>query len=123
MATDQYYIGAIHQHLLGTLGIESDLDYQLLRMEVNGKWKDEKRKHVFDKIRGAMDDLQYGMCLNKHMKMFVCHGCYNLVTPYLHSERMVGFHEAHRAAAGEANALDPGPVPDFEVDCGVGLVA
>ena len=60
-------------------------------MEVNGKWKDEKRKHVFDKTLGAMYDLQYGMCLNEHMKMFVCHGCYNLVTPYLHSERMVGF--------------------------------
>ena len=49
---------------MGTLGIESDLEYQLLRMEVNGKWKDEKRKHVFDKTHGAMDDLQYRMCLN-----------------------------------------------------------
>ena len=47
-----------------TLGVKSDLDYQLLRMEVNGKWKDEKRKHVCDTTHGAMDDLQYGMCLN-----------------------------------------------------------
>ena len=47
-----------------TLGVKSDFDYQLLRMEVNDKWMDEKRKHVFDKTHGAMDDLQYGMCLN-----------------------------------------------------------
>ena len=30
------------------------------------------------------------MCLNEHMKVFVCHGYYDLVTPYFHSERMVG---------------------------------
>ena len=67
---------------MGTLGIESNLDYQLLRMEVNGLWKDEKRKHVFDKTWGAMDDLQYGMCLNEHMKVLVCHDYYDLVMLY-----------------------------------------
>uniref|UniRef100_A0A7S1BL93 Carboxypeptidase n=1 Tax=Corethron hystrix TaxID=216773 RepID=A0A7S1BL93_9STRA len=89
-AIDRYYTGAIHQHLLGTLGVESDLDYQLLRLDINGKWKDDKRKHVFDKTQGAMDDLRYGMSLNEHMKVFVCHGVYDLVTPYFHSERLVG---------------------------------
>ena len=80
-AIDWYYHGAIHQHLLGTIGVESNLDYQLLRMEVNGKWKDKKRKHVLDKTQGAMDDFWYGMCLNEHMKVFVCHSYYDLVTP------------------------------------------
>lgn len=89
-AIDRYYTGAIHQHLLGALGVESDLDYQLLRLDINGKWKDDKRKHVFDKTQGAMDDLRYGMSLNEHMKVFVCHGYYDLVTPYFHSKRLVG---------------------------------
>jgi len=89
-AIDRYYTGAIHQHLLGTLGVESDLDYRLLRLDINGKWKDGRRKHVFEKTQGAMDDLRYGMSLNEHMKVFVCHGYYDLVTPYFHSERLVG---------------------------------
>lgn len=89
-AIDRYFTGAIHQHLHGTLGVESDLDYQLLRLDINSKWKDSKRKHVFEKTQGAMDDLRYGMSLNEHMKVFVCHGYYDLVTPYFHSERLVG---------------------------------
>jgi len=89
-AIDRYYTGAIHQHLHGTLGVESDLDYQLLRLDINKKWKDDQRKHVFDKTQGAMDDLRYGMSLNEHMKVFVCHGYYDLVTPYFHTERLVG---------------------------------
>jgi len=89
-AIDRYFTGAIHQHLLGNLNVETDLDYQLLRLDINGKWKDEQRKHVFDKTQGAMDDLRYGMSLNQHMKVFVCHGVYDLVTPYFHSERLIG---------------------------------
>jgi len=89
-AIDRYFTGAIHQQLLGTLGVEIELDYQMLRLDINGKWKDEKRKHVFAKTQGSMDDLRYGMSLNEHMKVFVCHGTYDLVTPYFHSERLVG---------------------------------
>ena len=89
-AIDRYFTGAIHQHLLGALGVESDLEYRLLRLDINGKWKDDRRKHVFDKTQGAMDDLRYGMSLNEHMKVFICHGYYDLVTPYFHSERLVG---------------------------------
>ena len=75
-ALDWYYTGAIHQHLLGTLGVESDLDYARLNMEVNSKWKDERRKHVFEKTQGAMDDLrlrdvpQVSLCFSRTPQSF-----------------------------------------------------
>jgi carboxypeptidase C (cathepsin A) len=37
---------------------------------------------------GATDDLRYGMSLNPHMKTFITHGHYDLVTPYYASDRL-----------------------------------
>merc|ERR1712087_216820 len=89
-AIQMYFTGAVHQHLFDTLGVESDLDYVRLSMDVYHKWTYAQRVYVFDKTQGAMDDLRYGLSLNEHMKVFVCHGYYDLITPYFHSERMVG---------------------------------
>ena len=37
---------------------------------------------------GATDDFRYGMALNPHMKAFITHGQYDLVTPYYASDRL-----------------------------------
>jgi carboxypeptidase C (cathepsin A) len=37
---------------------------------------------------GATDDFRYGMSLNPHMKAFITHGRYDLVTPYYASDRL-----------------------------------
>ena len=70
--------------------METRLNYRLLSMQVNEAWQDNARKHVFRKTQGAMDDLRYGMSLNEHMRVHVSHGVYDLVTPYFHSERLIG---------------------------------
>jgi carboxypeptidase C (cathepsin A) len=85
---DRLFTSGVHHHLRDTLELETDLDYRLLSMEVNTAWKDASRDHVFRKMSGAMDDLRYGMSLNEHMKVFVTHGYYDLVTPYFGSERL-----------------------------------
>lgn len=36
-----------------------------------------------------MDDLRYGMSLNEHMKVFISHGRFDLVTPYFSSDRLI----------------------------------
>jgi len=37
---------------------------------------------------GATDDFRYGLSLNPHLKAFVTHGRYDLVTPYFASDRL-----------------------------------
>lgn len=86
---DRLFTGAINHHLRTNLKVDTELDYRLLSMEVNQKWKDKGRDHVFRKLTGAMDDLRYGMSLNEHMKIFVSHGHFDLVTPYFSSRRLL----------------------------------
>ncbi|MGD8395837.1 MAG: peptidase S10 [Candidatus Eiseniibacteriota bacterium] len=86
---DRLFTGAINHQLRTNLGVETDLDYRLLSMDVNTAWKDSESKHVFEKLKGAMDDLRYGMSLNEHMQVFLAHGYFDLVTPYYSSRRLV----------------------------------
>ena len=57
-------------------------------MEVNRSWKMDET-HAFQRSIGATDELRYGMALNPHMKIFLCHGYHDLVTPYYASKRLV----------------------------------
>ncbi len=47
-----------------------------------------RAEHFFRPPLGATDDLRYGMSLNPHMKTFITHGRYDLVTPYYSSDRL-----------------------------------
>lgn len=87
---DRLFTGAINHHLRAHLDVETELEYRLLSRDVNRAWKDESRDHVFRKLAGAMDDLRYGMSLNEHMRVFVSHGRFDLVTPCGSSQRLVG---------------------------------
>lgn len=99
---DRLFTSAINHHLRETLELDTELDYRLLSMEVNAAWKDSSRDHVFRKLTGAMDDLRYGMSLNEHMKVFITHGYFDLVTPYFGSERLIALM---KLAAGQEKNL------------------
>ena len=86
---DRLFTGAINHQLRTNLQVESDLEYRLLSMQVNEAWKDRSKSHFFHKLAGAMDDLRYGMSLNEHMKVFISHGYFDLVTPYFSSQRLI----------------------------------
>jgi carboxypeptidase C (cathepsin A) len=81
LSIDPLFTAAINQQLRSTLKVDSELDYRLLCMEVFEKWKHEAAEHVFKTAVGAMDDLRYGMSLNEHMKVFIAHGYFDLITP------------------------------------------
>ncbi|QDT99919.1 S10 family peptidase [Gimesia aquarii] len=85
---DRLFTGAINHHLRTNLKVETELDYRLLSMQVNEKWKDKSNRHFFVRQVGAMDDLRYGMSLNGHMKVSITHGRFDLVTPYFGSQRL-----------------------------------
>ena len=60
----------------------------LLSHEVNEPWRNDAPEHFFVPPVGATDDFRYGMSLNPHMKAFITHGRYDLVTPYYASDRL-----------------------------------
>jgi carboxypeptidase C (cathepsin A) len=79
----------INHVLRSTVGVETDRRYEALSMDVFTSWKRDELKHAFDGPVGAIDDLRFAMSLNPNMKVLICHGYYDLVTPYFSSERLV----------------------------------
>jgi carboxypeptidase C (cathepsin A) len=83
------YTAAINRLLRGEIGLKTDREYVLLSYDVNAKWKNDAPEHFFAPPVGATDDFRYGMALNPHMKAFITHGRYDLVTPFYASDRLV----------------------------------
>jgi carboxypeptidase C (cathepsin A) len=79
---------AINRQLRSEIGIETDREYTLLSLEVNEAWRNDAPEHFFTPPVGATDDFRYGMSLNPHMKAFITHGRYDLITPYYASDRL-----------------------------------
>jgi carboxypeptidase C (cathepsin A) len=86
--TSAAYTTAINRQLRSEIGIETDREYLVLSHEVNRLWRNDAPEHFFTPPIGATDDLRYGMSLNPHMKTFITHGRYDLVTPYYASDRL-----------------------------------
>ncbi|MGH2858591.1 MAG: S10 family peptidase [Solirubrobacteraceae bacterium] len=82
------YTMAINRQLRQEIGIDTDREYLLLSEEVNKSWRNDAPEHFFVPPVGATDDFRYGMSLNPHMKAFIAHGRYDLVTPYYASDRL-----------------------------------
>jgi carboxypeptidase C (cathepsin A) len=79
---------AVNRQLRSEIGVETDREYMVLSYEVNTAWKIDTEQHAFALPPGATDDFRYGMALNPHMKAFITHGRYDLVTPYFSSDRL-----------------------------------
>ena len=78
----------VNRMLRSEIGVETEREYTLLNYEVNAAWKDDAQAHAFASLPGATDDFRYGMSLNPHLKAFITHGRYDLVTPYYASDRL-----------------------------------
>jgi carboxypeptidase C (cathepsin A) len=82
------YTTAINRQLRSEIGVDTDREYMVLSDEVNKLWRNDAPEHFFTPPIGATDDFRYGMSLNPHMKAFITHGRYDLVTPYYASDRL-----------------------------------
>lgn len=94
-AIERVFTTAINVHLRETLQLDTERDYRLLSLDVNEAWKVEGKEHVFDMPVGATDDLRYGMGLNPHMRVFICNGVFDLITPYFSSQRLTRLMKLH----------------------------
>ena len=94
------YTMAINRQLRSEIGVTTDREYTLLSYEVNTAWKEDTEHHFFAGPIGATDDFRYGMSLNPHMKAFITHGRYDLVTPYYASDRLRNLMRLDPSMAG-----------------------
>ncbi|HEX4745848.1 MAG TPA: hypothetical protein VFU99_03100 [Gaiellaceae bacterium] len=82
------YTMAVNRMLRSEIGVQTEREYALLAYDVFTSWKNDAEAHAFASPPGATDDFRYGMALNPHMKAFVTHGRYDLVTPYFATDRL-----------------------------------
>jgi carboxypeptidase C (cathepsin A) len=82
------YTTAINRQLRSEIGVHTEREYVVLSLEVNEAWRQDRPQHFLAPPAGATDDFRYGMALNPHMKAFITHGRYDLVTPYYASDRL-----------------------------------
>ncbi|MFF0147869.1 carboxypeptidase C (cathepsin A) [Amycolatopsis sulphurea] len=82
------YTTAINQQLRVNIGVRTDREYRLLNSEVTLAWKDDEAFHYVQSTRGAADDFRYGLAMNPHMRAFITHGRYDLITPYYTTDRL-----------------------------------
>lgn len=86
---DRVFTGGINHHLRFNLGVESEREYHLISEDVFQSWSLDEKRHFYNNSIGAMDDLRYGMSLNPHMKVWISHGIFDLITPYFSSHRLL----------------------------------
>ena len=87
-AVGPVYTTAINHQLRSVIGVRTDREYELLNTEVTLAWKNDEAFHYVQFTEGAVDDFRYGMSLNPHLKAFITHGRFVLMTPYYTSDRM-----------------------------------
>jgi carboxypeptidase C (cathepsin A) len=79
---------AVNRQLRAEIGVMTDREYKLLNHEVIFAWKNDEAIHYIQMTQGAVDDFRYGLAMNPHMKAFLSHGWYDLITPYYASDRL-----------------------------------
>ncbi len=84
LSTAPPYTSAFNHYVRSELGIETDLTYQVLSMDVNQKWEWEKgtMPATGEKLRGAL-------AKNPYTKVFVAQGYYDLATPHFATQYML----------------------------------
>ncbi|MGG6268194.1 S10 family peptidase [Leptolyngbya sp. AN03gr2] len=92
---DRLFTGGINSHLRDTLGVETDLTYHLLSFEVFKAWKYDLKGDFKQGFVGSIDDLRVGMTLNPFMQVYICHGIFDLVTPYFASNHLADLMKLH----------------------------
>ncbi|MGA8047763.1 MAG: hypothetical protein WCA30_16000 [Dermatophilaceae bacterium] len=86
---ERIFAAGANQQIRGLIGVDTDREYLLLSHEVNQSWAEDGEKPWAAPPQGAVDDLRYALALSPHTRYFLCHGRFDLVTPYHSSDRLV----------------------------------
>lgn len=96
---ERIFAAGANQQIRGEIGVRTDREYHLLSHEVNNSWFEDDERSWVSAPRGATDDLRYALSLSPHTRYFLCHGRFDLVTPYHSSNRLVNLMRLREADA------------------------
>lgn len=85
---ERVFAAGVNQQLRSRIGVTTEREYILLSEEVNTSWQHDQKKSWAQAQVGATDDLRYAMSLSPHLRVFLTHGVYDLITPYFSSNRL-----------------------------------
>lgn len=88
VSIERIFASGINHLLRSVIGVSTERRYELLSTQVNMAWRRDEQQHIFDTNVGATDDLRFAMSMNPHMKVLITHGLYDMVTPYMSSDRL-----------------------------------
>lgn len=86
---ERIFAAGANQQIRSVIGVDTDREYFLLSHEVNQSWREDGERSWAAAPKGAVDDLRYALALSPHTRYFLCHGRFDLVTPYHSSDRLV----------------------------------
>ena len=86
---ERIFAAGANQQIRSAIGVHTDREYFLLSHEVNQSWTEDGERSWAAPPQGAVDDLRYALALSPHTRYFLCHGRFDLVTPYHSSDRLV----------------------------------
>ncbi|MFO8034547.1 MAG: peptidase S10 [Candidatus Bipolaricaulota bacterium] len=114
LSTAPPYTSAFNHYVRTELGIETDLSYEVLSMNVNRKWEWEKgtMPATGEKLRGAM-------AKNPYTKVFVGQGYYDLATPHFATQYMLSHMNVDPALRRniEVKYYEAGHMFYLDLDC------
>jgi len=84
------FTGAIQQVLNDEMQIPLARDYLLLNMAAFKAWRNDEHEELQQGYLVATDHLKHGLYLNEHLRVFISHGLFDMVTPYFGSRRLAG---------------------------------
>jgi carboxypeptidase C (cathepsin A) len=82
------YTTAVNQLLRSVIGVETPREYLLLSTDVTMAWKNDEAAHYVEHTHDAVDDFRFGLAMNPHVRAFITHGRYDLITPYYATDRL-----------------------------------
>jgi carboxypeptidase C (cathepsin A) len=77
------YTAAFNHYVRTELGFASDLPYEILSEKVSGNWSFSQFENQYLNVA---ETLRKAMTYNRHLKVFVANGYYDLGTPYFATE-------------------------------------
>ena len=80
------YAAMFNDYVRRSLGYESDLPYNVLSMEINRNWDFEDFKNA---VVDTSETLRRTMSRNRHMRVFLANGVFDLATPYFATRHTV----------------------------------
>jgi len=113
VATAPPYTAAFNRCARAELGIETDLNYEVLSMDVNKSWEWEKGR-----MPATGEKLRAAMARSPRTKVFVAQGYYDLATPHFATQYMLSHMNVDRQLRGNIEMVNYEAGHMFYLDIG-----